>query len=69
MNEADKVPITCPHCGQAFEEGLGNLKDHASVQCPHCTWYLQYEPRAVLAALRDEHGAVDRLRRSFRTRH
>jgi len=69
MSDADTIPVACPHCGREFEEALAVLKKGTAVQCPHCTWFLRYESQAVLEAFQGKDGAVERLRKSFQTRH
>jgi DNA-directed RNA polymerase subunit RPC12/RpoP len=31
-----QLPITCPLCGKKNEFPLENLKEGATLQCPHC---------------------------------
>jgi len=70
--DSHRMTIPCPHCGEAFQENIGRLKQDPQLTCPTCdkTFTVDaHQLRAQLHALKQTEENFGReLQRIFKQR-
>lgn len=66
VDDDEAFPITCPSCGNHFQESVGRMRAQTRVRCPECAINLCYYPEDLARALEEMDSVRTRFIRNVR---